>query len=78
MVIFHSDLYNLCVSRRYYTAGSNRAYQDMFENFCGRELKTEDYIRLAENIRSHSECGTYEDILYRIKTIAREVTSCRI
>ena len=72
-IIRAMDLYDLCVSQRYYTAGSNTAYTDMFQTFCGRELKTSDYIRLAENIRSHSEHGTFEEILGRVKALANVV-----
>lgn len=72
-IIRYVDLYDLCVSQRYYTAGSNNAYTDMFQTFCGRTLKPEDFIRLAENIRSHSEHGTYEEIYGRVKGIAKAV-----
>lgn len=73
MVIRRMDLYDLCVSRRYYTAGSNRAYEDMFQTFCNRDLRAEDFIRLAENIRSHSEHGTFEEIYGRVRTLAHDI-----
>ena len=69
-IIRVSDLYDLCVSQRYYTAGSNTAYTDMFQTFCNRDLKSVDYIRLAENIRSHSEHGTFDEIYGRVRTLA--------
>ena len=73
MVIRRMDLYDLCVSMRYYTAGSNRAYEDMFQTFCNRDLRAEDFIRLAENIRSHSEHGTFEEIYGRVRTLAHDI-----
>lgn len=73
MVIRHMDLYDLCVSQRYYTAGSNTAYTDMFQTFCNRDLRAEDFIRLAENIRSHSEHGTFEEIYGRVRTLAHDI-----
>ena len=47
------ELRNLCIENWWYTQGTNEDYENLFD-YDAENMTTENIVRLAENIKEHS------------------------
>lgn len=60
---------NLCIRYNWYTKGSCEEYSELLNSLDGKEMTTDELVKIAENIKEHSETedGTgVEEILFEL------------
>lgn len=55
--LFSGDLRQLCIKRNWYTRGTNAEYDALLDAANKEGILTEDIVKLAEDIKSHSDTG---------------------